>query len=97
VRTPIALAFTVFASTSAFAVDATGLPECDQLLKRYETCATELPPPKVHAAQKEILEASVSLRAQANDLKKRMDLERFCTDTFAKMKTQSDIKDCMSK
>jgi hypothetical protein len=97
VRIPIALAFTFFASSNAFAVDPTGLPECDMLLKRYETCSSELPPPKYRAAVKEILEASMSLRAEAKDLKKRADLERYCSNTFAQMKTKSSIKECMSK
>jgi hypothetical protein len=84
-------------ASPAFAVDPTGIPQCDALLKRYEACSVELPPPKVHAAQKELLEGAMSLRASAGDPKLRPDLERFCDDTFEKMKTQSDIKDCMSK
>lgn len=87
----------LFLATPAFAVDPTGIPECDALLKRYEECSGELPPAKVHAAQKELLEGAMSLRANANDPKLRPALERFCADTFEAMKAQSDIKACMSK
>ena len=52
---------------------------------------------KVHAAQKELLEGAMSIRASANNPKLRPDLERFCADTFEKMKMQSDIKECMAK
>lgn len=87
-----------FALTSpALAVDPTGIPQCDALLKRYEECSSELPPARVHAAQKELLDGAMSLRASANDPKLRPDLERFCDDRFARMKTESDIKECMSK
>lgn len=87
----------LFAVAPAFAADPTGIPQCDTLLKRYETCSAELPPAKVHAAQKELLEGAMSIRASANNPKLWPDLERFCADTFEKMKTQSDIKECMSK
>jgi hypothetical protein len=97
VKFGLALLFAAIAVSPALAVDPTGIPQCDALLKRYEACSVELPPAKVHAAQKELLEGSMSLRASANDPKLRLDLERFCADTFEKMKTQSDIKGCMSK
>lgn len=96
-RIPFVFIFVFSAATSAFAADSTGIPECDSLLKRYEECFVELPPTKQKAAQKEVLEASVSLRAQASDLKKRADLERYCSNTFTEMKTKSNIKECMSK
>jgi hypothetical protein len=84
-------------ATPALAVDPTGVPECDRLLKRYEECSVELPPAKVHAAQKELLEGSMSLRANATDPSLRPKLAQFCIDTFEAMKTQSDIKACMAK
>ncbi len=93
----LAFLFALFAVAPAFAADPTGIPQCDALLKRYEACSAELPPAKVHAAQKELLEGAMSIRASANNPKLRPDLERFCADTFEKMKTQSDIKECMSK
>jgi hypothetical protein len=97
VKIRCACLFVVVSTSSSFAADPTGIPQCDALLKAYEACSAELPPPKMHAAQKELLEGAVSLRANADNPKLRPDLERFCVDTFEKMKTQSDIKDCMSK
>ncbi len=87
----------VFAVTPAFAVDPTGIPECDALLKRYEACSSQLSRKQVHAAQKELLDGAMGMRAVANDPAKRADLARYCTDTFEQMKKASDIKDCMSK
>jgi hypothetical protein len=86
-----------FAVTPAFAVDPTGIPECDALLKRYEACSSLLTPKQVHAAQKELLDGAMGMRAAASDPTKRADLARYCTDTFEQMKKASDIKDCMAK
>ena len=80
----------------AAAVDLTGIPQCDALLQRYEGCSSQLPALQARAAQRELLEGAVSLRASANNPKLRPNLERFCADVFEKMKTQSDIKACMS-
>ncbi len=85
------------AATPALAVDPTGVPQCDALLTKYESCSSLLPPKQVHAAQKELLEGAMGIRAGAKDPKLRADLERYCADRFQEMKTQSDIKDCMSK
>jgi hypothetical protein len=84
-------------ATPALAVDPTGIPQCDALLKRYEECSAELPRAQIHAAQKELLEGSMSLRANAGNPELRPQLEKFCAATFAEMKSRSDIKDCMSK
>ncbi len=92
-----AAGFVLLAASPAFAVDPTGVPQCDALLKRYEACSSLLTKDRVHAAQKELLEGAVSIRANAADPKLRPDLERFCVDTFERMKRESDIKDCMSK
>jgi hypothetical protein len=97
VKIGFAFVFVAALASPAFAVDPTGVPQCDALLKRYEACSGELPTEKVHAAQKELLDGAMGIRAAAGDPKLRPDLERFCDDTFEKMKTQSDIKDCMSK
>jgi hypothetical protein len=86
-----------FAVTPAFAVDPTGIPECDALLKRYEACSSLLTPKQVHAAQKELLDGAMGMRAAASDPTKRADLARYCADTFEQMKKASDIKDCMAK
>lgn len=96
VRIPLVVVFAAAASP-AFAVDPTGVPPCDALLKRYEACSSELPRKQVHAAQKELLEGAMSIRASANDPDRRPQLERYCADRFEQMKTQSDIKECMSK
>jgi hypothetical protein len=86
-----------FAVTPAFAVDPTGIPQCDALLQRYESCSSLLPPKQVHAAQKELLDGAMGMRAVANNAKIRPDLERYCTDTFERMKKEGDLKECMSK
>lgn len=91
-----ALVFALFA-TPAFAVDPTGIPQCDALLKRYEACSGQLSRKQVHAAQKELLDGAMAMRAAASDPAKRADLERYCDATFEQMKTASDIADCMSK
>jgi len=85
------------AVTPALAVDPTGIPECDALLHRYEACSGELKPKQVHAAQKELLDAAMGMRAVSADPAKRADLVRYCNDTFEQMKKSSDIKECMSK
>lgn len=83
------------APAPALAMDPTGIPECDALLKRYEECSAQLPPAKIHAAQKELLEGAVSLRANADNPNLRPTLEKYCADTFALMKSHSDISGCM--
>jgi hypothetical protein len=87
----------VFVATPAFAVDPTGIPECDTLLHRYEACSGQLTKKQVHAAQKELLDAAMGMRAASNDPAKRADLVRYCNDTFEQMKKTSDIKECMSR
>lgn len=87
----------LFLSTPAFAADPTGIDECDALLKRYEECSAELPRAKAHAAQKELLEGAMSLRANASNPEMRPALVKFCVATFEDMKANSDIKSCMSK
>ncbi len=84
-------------ATPAFAVDPTGVPQCDALLRKYEACSSLLSPKQVHAAQKELLDGAMGMRAAATDPAKRSDLERYCADTFERMKKESDIKDCMAK
>jgi hypothetical protein len=97
VKLPIALFVTLASATPAFAVDPTGIPICDNLLERYEKCTIELPPARVHAAQKELLEGAMSLRANASNPELRPTLEKFCADTFDAMKSGSDLEACMSK
>lgn len=92
----LALVFALLA-TPAFAVDPTGVPECDALLKRYEACSSQLPRRQVHAAQKELLDGAMNIRAAAVDPAKRADLVRYCVDRFELMKRDSDIKECMAQ
>jgi hypothetical protein len=96
VKLAFALGFVFLAVSPALAVDPTGVPQCDSLLKKYESCSSLLPPDRVHAAQKELLEGAVGIRANAGNPQLRPDLERFCSDTFERMKKESDIKECMS-
>jgi hypothetical protein len=84
-------------ATPALAVDPTGVPQCDAFLKRYEACSGQLSPKQVHAAQKELLEGAMGMRAAATDPKLRPELERFCAERHEQMKKASDIADCMSK
>ena len=84
-------------ATPARAVDPTGIPQCDDLLRKYETCSEKLAPERVHGAHVEILEGSTSIRGAAQDPKLRAELERYCTERFEQMKRESDIKECMSK
>jgi hypothetical protein len=93
----ISLAAVLLCTTPALAVDPTGIPICDTLLKRYEECSVELPRANIHAAQKELLEGAMSLRANAANPELRPSLEKFCADTFEAMKASSEIKACMAK
>jgi len=97
VKIVVAIGFVLLVASPALAMDPTGVPQCDALLKRYEECSSLLPKERVHAAQKELLEGAVSIRANAADPRIRPDLERYCADTFERMKQESDIKDCMAK
>jgi hypothetical protein len=91
------VAVAVFFAAPAYAVDPTGVPQCDAFLKRYESCSSELSPQQLHNAQKELLEAAMGMRAAATDPKIAPDLARFCTDRFEQMKKTSDIRDCMAR
>lgn len=84
-------------ATPALAVDPTGIPQCDALLKKYEACSSLLSPKQVHAAQKELLDGAMGMRAAGTNPKLRPDLERYCADTFERMKKEGDIKECMAK
>jgi hypothetical protein len=95
VKRPLACLFLLVA-TPAFAVDPTGIPKCDAFLHKYEACSGKLKPKQVHAAQKELLDAAMGMRAASSDPAKRADLERYCDDTFDRMKKESDIRECMS-
>jgi hypothetical protein len=97
VQIRLAVLLLLAAGAPAYAVDPTGIPECDDLLKRYEGCSSLLPRERIHAAQKELLEGAMSLRANAGNPELRPQLERFCADTLQQMKADSDIKECMSK
>jgi hypothetical protein len=97
VKIVAAFGLILFAASPALAMDPTGVPQCDALLKRYEECSSLLSKERVHAAQKELLESAISIRANAANPELRPDLERYCSDTFERMKKESEIKDCMAK
>lgn len=84
-------------ATPAYAVDPTGIPQCDDLLKRYEGCSVLLPREKVHEAQKELLQGAIGIRSNADNPATRPQLEAYCADTLKRMQNESDIKECMSK
>ena len=96
-RLKLALIWAVMITTPALAVDPTGIAQCDAFLKRYEHCSSQLNAKQIHAAQKELLESAMSMRAAANNPAVRADLERFCQDRFNQMKAKSDIAECMAK
>jgi hypothetical protein len=96
VKLPVAFLFAVVLATPAFAVDPTGVPECDAFLKRYEACSGKLSTDRVHAAQKELLDAAMGMRAAGQDPKARPDLVRYCADTFARMRKEGLLTECMS-
>jgi hypothetical protein len=96
-RYTLALILSVTITTPALAVDPTGIAQCDAFLKRYEHCSNLLNAKQIHAAQKELLESAMSMRAAANNPAVRADLERFCQDRFEQMKKKSDIAECMAK
>jgi len=96
VKLPLAVLVAAFFATPAFAVDPTGVPECDAFLKRYEACSGKLSTDRVHSAQKELLDAAIGMRAAGQDPNARPDLARYCSDTFARMKKEGLLTECMS-
>jgi len=52
VKLTFAFGLVLLAVSPARAVDPTGVPPCDALLRKYESCSSLLPPDRVHAAQK---------------------------------------------
>jgi hypothetical protein len=96
VKPLFAFLFAALVSTPALAVDPTGVPACDAFLKRYEACTAKLPTDRVHAAQKELLDAAVGMRAAGQDEKARPDLIRYCGDIFERMRKEGMLTECMS-
>jgi len=96
VKLPLVFVFAL-AATPALAVDSTGIDSCDAFLKRYETCATQLPTKKqIHDAQMEMLQGALTIRGAAADPAMKADLDKFCKDRFETMKKAGDIKECMA-
>lgn len=87
----------ILMASPACALEPTGIAPCDALLRRYEVCSIKLQGKNVLAAQRELLEGSVSIRQAAADPKLHPDLERYCTDRFEQMKKDSEIKECMAQ
>jgi hypothetical protein len=86
-------------SGSAYAVDPTGIPECDDFLTKYETCGLEVLSggPKLNF-EKAILESGMSFRASASNEQQRAAIVQVCTDTLKALKTnETPFKDCMNR
>jgi len=92
---PILFALTV----PAFAVDPTGIPECDDFLGKYESCGLEvLTGGEKRQFETAILESAMSFRASASNDQQRAALVQLCKDTLQSLKTnETPFKLCMNK
>jgi len=91
--------FSLAASGQAFAVDPTGIPECDNFLSQYETCGLEVLTggPKL-SFEKAIQESAMSFRASASNEEQRKAITQVCIDTHKALKeNETPFKTCMNR
>jgi hypothetical protein len=83
----------------AFAVQPTGIPECDDFLGKYESCGLEiLTGGEKRQFETAILESAMSFRVSSTDEKQRAALVQLCKDTLQSLKTnETPFKACMTK
>ncbi len=83
----------------AFAVDPTGIPECDEFLGKYESCGLEiLTGGEKRQFETAILESAMSFRASASNEQQRGALVQLCKDSLQSLKVnETPFKLCMSK
>ncbi len=83
----------------AYAVDTTGIPECDGFLNKYESCGLEiLTGGEKRQFEMAILESAMSFRASSSDEQQRAALVQLCKDTLKSLMTnETPFKPCMNK
>ncbi len=83
----------------AYAVDPTGIPECDTMLNKYESCGLNiLVGGEKRQFENAILESAMSFRASASNEQQRAALVQLCTDTMQSLKTtETKFKACMNQ
>lgn len=86
-------------SLPAYAVDPTGIPECDVMLNKYESCGLNiLVGGEKRQFENAILESAMSFRASASNDQQRAALVQLCTDTMRSLKTtETKFKVCMNQ
>ena len=92
----VVLGFALFAASPALAMDPTGVPQCDALLKRYEECSSPLPKDRVHAAQRDCWRAP-SAFAPTPPTRSSARPRALLHGHLRAHEEESDIKDCMAK
>jgi hypothetical protein len=83
----------------AFAVDPTGIPECDAFLNRYEACGLQiLTGGEKLGFEKTIMESSMSARASVDNPEMRASIVKLCIDSYAALKVNdTPLKACMNQ
>jgi len=83
----------------AYAVDPTGIPECDSFLTKYESCGLEvLTGGEKRQFETAILESAMSFRASASNEDQRAALVQLCKETFKSLMTnETPFKQCMNR
>ncbi len=83
----------------AYAVDPTGIPECDDFLSKYESCGLEiLSGGEKLSFEKTILESSMSARASADNPATRAAILQLCIESYKSLKiNDTPFKACMNR